>query len=115
MSVTITSHILDLGSGKPAVNVEATLYKKDTSTNEWLLVGKDVTNQDGRMSKLLNDAQLEIATYKVIFESGKYYLTQNLRTFYPQITIEFEIFDNMQKYHVPLLLNQYGYSTYRGS
>lgn len=36
-------------------------------------------------------------------------------TFYPEVTIVFEVVNPHQHYHVPLLLNPYGYSTYRGS
>lgn len=114
--MTITSHILDLSIGKPAINVETTLYKKELN-NEWIYVGKDISNNDGRMNNLLNGFKLEKGIYKMIFESGKYFKEErgSLDTFYPQITIEFEVKDPLQKYHIPLLLNQFGYSTYRGS
>lgn len=37
--------------------------------------------------------------------------------FYPEAVIEFTITPDMssQHFHIPLLLNPYGYSTYRGS
>lgn len=37
--------------------------------------------------------------------------------FYPEATIDFSITPDMasQHFHIPLLLNPYGYSTYRGS
>ena len=35
--------------------------------------------------------------------------------FLDQVPLVFRIFDAAQKYHVPLLLSPYGYSTYRGS
>jgi 5-hydroxyisourate hydrolase-like protein (transthyretin family) len=37
--------------------------------------------------------------------------------FYPEAVIEFSITPDMssQHFHIPLLLNPYGYSTYRGS
>ena len=112
----ITSHILDLSRGKPASGVEASLYQKDSSSQEWKLIGKDVSNQDGRLTQLLEIYYpLQSGVYKIVFESGSYYKKQNLETFYPQIGILFNIDDSKQHYHVPLLLNQFGFSTYRGS
>jgi 5-hydroxyisourate hydrolase len=110
---TITSHILDLALGTPASNIEAKLYKKDKT--EWHVVGNDISNQDGRMSQFLQNKNLENGLYKIVFESGAYYKQKNMETFYPQIDIIFNISDCTKKYHVPLLLNQYGYSTYKGS
>jgi 5-hydroxyisourate hydrolase len=111
----ISSHILDLSKGKPAPNIEAQLFKKHKNKDKWYFVGKDITNQDGRMDKFLNNTAFENGIYKMVFESGNYYKKQKLETFFPEITILFKISDSNQKYHIPLLLNQYGYSTYRGS
>ena len=36
-------------------------------------------------------------------------------SFYPEVTITFEITARDEHYHVPLLLSPYAYSTYRGS
>jgi 5-hydroxyisourate hydrolase len=35
--------------------------------------------------------------------------------FYPEVVVVFTIADADQHYHVPVLLNPFGYSTYRGS
>lgn len=106
----LTTHILDTSIGKPAKGVLITLYNHE---NE--LLAKGITNDDGRISDLLkNEAILPKGMYKLIFESGAYFAAQNCKTFYPRITIEFEVSDESH-YHVPLLLNPYGYSTYRGS
>ena len=51
---------------------------------------------------------------KMVFDTGKYYLQQKIKTFYPKVEIIFNTFD-ASHYHVPLLLNPFGYSTYRGS
>ena len=110
----ITSHVLDLSEGRPVVNIEAHLYKQDTSANNnWVLLSKNATNSDGRM--VLIEKLQEEGIYKLIFESGKYYAERKLDTFYPQIAFEVNIKNAQQNYHIPLLLAQYGYSTYRGS
>ena len=114
----ITSHILDLSRGKPASNIYAKLYKRDEiNKEEWQLIGNDVSNEDGRITQLLKNESMsiEVGVYKIIFESGLYYKQQSLDTFYPEISIVFNIANPIQHYHVPLLLNQFGFSTYRGS
>jgi 5-hydroxyisourate hydrolase len=36
-------------------------------------------------------------------------------SFYPEVTITFEMTGRDEHYHVPLLLSPFAYSTYRGS
>lgn len=106
----LTTHILDTSRGLPAKGVLITLYSHE---NE--LIAKGITNDDGRISDLLQkDQLLPKGLYKMIFETGAYFSGLNLKTFYPRVQIEFEITDNSH-YHVPLLINPFGYSTYRGS
>ena len=50
-----------------------------------------------------------------MFETKSYYDARNIQSFYPHVTISFIVSDANQHYHVPLLLNPFGYSTYRGS
>ncbi|OOL23790.1 hydroxyisourate hydrolase [Klebsiella aerogenes] len=38
-----------------------------------------------------------------------------MSTFFPVIPVIFSVTEQNQKLHIPLLLSQYGYSTYRGS
>jgi hydroxyisourate hydrolase len=109
----ITTHVIDLAHGKPALNMQANLYRR--VENKWQFLGKDFSNEDGRMTKFLQNDSLQNGNYKMVFESGAYYKHHNLDTFYPEISIIFNITDSNQNYHIPLLLNQYGFSTYRGS
>ncbi|MEO8720776.1 MAG: hydroxyisourate hydrolase [Ginsengibacter sp.] len=108
----ITTHILDTSKGKPAAGVKVILFQL---TNDWQLIGSDVTNKDGRITEL---PQVENSTEKTIFklkfETQEYFDENNTESFYPFIEITFAI-QNEAHYHVPLLLNPFGYSTYRGS
>jgi hydroxyisourate hydrolase len=109
----LTTHILDTSLGKPAQNVSVILEQKQASL--WNKIAEDVTNLDGRISNLLAaDKILDKGIYRLIFDTQSYFKKQNIKTFYPSVTIEFEITDATH-YHVPLLLNPFGYSTYRGS
>ncbi len=109
----LTTHILDTSIGKPASGVSITLFKQDN--NHWIEISKGLTNDDGRIPDLIDpDLVLEHGVYKIKFETAEYFQRQNIKTFYPYAEIVFTI-DSNDHYHVPLLLNPFGYSTYRGS
>ena len=68
----LTTHVLDLTSGKPAEGLNVSLFKKD-SQNAKNLVGNFVTNSDGRISKpLLNEKEIKAGWYELIFFAGEY-------------------------------------------
>lgn len=109
----ITTHILDTSLGKPAAGVQVRLQRKDGK--EWETIATGITNLDGRVGDLLKEGTtISPGIYRMFFETGSYYEKMNVKTFYPEVGIVFETF-NMEHYHVPLLLNPFGFSTYRGS
>jgi 5-hydroxyisourate hydrolase len=109
----ITTHVLDTSRGRPAAGVPVTLEVE--AAGSWTLVGKGTTNADGRVADLVAGASISAGTYRLIFDTAAYFTAQNVNSFYPQVTVTFKIEDASQHYHVPLLLNPFGYSTYRGS
>ncbi len=109
----ITTHVLDTALGLPGKNISIRLQAK--RKNIWQTIAQGITNNDGRIPDLLpQDKNLKPDTYKMVFDTGTYYKKQNLKTFYPEVEIQFTTFDETH-YHVPLLVNPFGYSTYRGS
>ena len=109
----LTTHILDTSKGKPAIGVHVTLYQRHKE--EWEELTKGVTNGDGRIPDLVKKGTLlQLGTYKLRFETQAYFAKQSIQTFYPCIEITFQI-TTEEHYHVPLLLNPFGFSTYRGS
>lgn len=108
----LTTHVLDLGLGKPASGIEFEFWV--SSGPEWKSIGKGKASGDGRGGCPL-DSKPAKGTYKVRFETGKYFKSQQKSAFYPQVEILFEVNELDEHYHVPLLLNAWGYSTYRGS
>ena len=110
----VTTHILDTSKGKPAQGVKIVLEKLWTD-GTWIELGKGETNEDGRLPGLLTEGKLlKPGVYRLVFDTASYFKKQGIKAFYPSVTIAFETFDQSH-YHVPLLLNPYGYSTYRGS
>jgi hydroxyisourate hydrolase len=109
----ITTHILDTSAGKPASGMNVVLDHHHNGS--WQQLAKGTTDNDGRIKNLLPiEKKILKGSYRLVFDTRSYYRSMNVKGFYPAVTIEFEITDDSH-YHVPLLLNPYGYSTYRGS
>ena len=109
----ITSHILDTSSGKPAVGITTILFHGEN--DEWTEIARGASDSDGRITGLLNDkVKLIEGIYKLRFETKDYFDKYRTPTFYPYVEIIFEI-NPEEYYHIPLLLNPFGYTTYRGS
>ena len=53
--------------------------------------------------------------YRITFDTGSYFQARGIASFYPEVTVTFEITGPGEHYHVPLLLSPFAYSTYRGS
>ena len=109
----ITTHVLDTAIGKPGKNISIRLQV--IRNHAWQTFAQGITNADGRIADLLpQEKKLPAKNYKMVFDTGSYYAQQNIQTFYPEVEIMFTTFDETH-YHVPLLVNPFGYSTYRGS
>ncbi|GJM35435.1 MAG: hypothetical protein DHS20C18_44360 [Saprospiraceae bacterium] len=109
----LTTHVLDTSLGKPGQDL--TIKLQQFLNGKWQTMTQGVTNKDGRIADLLPPGKiLEPKTYKMVFDTGGYFQQQKITGFYPMVEIQFTIFDD-QHYHVPLLINPFGYSTYRGS
>jgi len=111
----VTTHVLDQMSGKPGAGIPVIIERK-THTAGWQELGSGITDMDGRVNDLLDSGEVFLpGHYRLIFETGSYFLVNDVEAFFPQVTINFVVRDPSQHYHVPLLLSPYGYSTYRGS
>ena len=96
MSVSISTHVLDVERGSPASGVRVELWQEN-------LVTTGETGADGRIAELA--AGLEPGVYRLLFRPQS--------PFFKGIGIEVELEDG--HYHVPLLVSSYGCTTYRGS
>ena len=117
MSSPITTHILDTSVGRPAAGVKVRLERKlqDSEAVSWETIGDGMTNDDGRVQELLPPDTLVSGIYRIHFAIGEYFSAMGREAFYPEASIVFEVKNPDEHYHVPLLLNPYGFSTYRGS
>lgn len=108
----ISTHILDTTRGRPAPDVEVRLDKQETSG--WSPIGEGRTDADGRCKTLLLDSPAP-GTYRITFEVAPYFAGLGVEAFYPEVAITFTVARAGEHFHVPLLLNPFGFSTYRGS
>ena len=109
----ITTHVLDTSIGRPAKDL--TIKLQENINGDWLTVTQGVTNEDGRIADLLAAGKpLAFKTYQMVFQTAPYFNQNKLTVFYPEVSIQFTVLDK-NHYHIPLLLNPFGYSTYRGS
>ena len=110
----ITTHVLDTSAGRPAAAVSILLEQQ--TPGGWREAGKGATDDDGRCLDLLAEAEtLEKGAYRLTFGSGPYFAARGVATFFPEVSIVFEVSHPEEHHHVPLLLSPFGYSTYRGS
>ncbi|MCF6280090.1 MAG: 2-oxo-4-hydroxy-4-carboxy-5-ureidoimidazoline decarboxylase [Flavobacteriaceae bacterium] len=113
MSTHITTHALDTSTGIPANKMNIIL--KEFRDNEWKPISVGITNKDGRIGDVLPAGiRLKPAFYTMTFDTKLYYESHNQKGFYPEVAIQFRVTDSSH-YHIPLLINPFGYTTYRGS
>jgi 5-hydroxyisourate hydrolase len=113
--MTVSTHVLDAMAGRPAAGVPVSLSYLDPygePEGEWVPIDAGETNADGRCRF---GAPTGAGVYRLTFGTGRYFGGLGVSTFYPFVTIAFEVADRDGHYHVPLLLSPFGYSTYRGS
>jgi 5-hydroxyisourate hydrolase len=104
----ITTHVLDMTTGEPAERIPVELDIFITG-HGWRDVGRGVTNTDGRILDFGEPPA--VGVYRLMFDVGVHIPDP----FFPTISITFEVKDQNDTYHIPLLLSPFGYTTYRGS
>jgi len=106
---TLSTHVLDTSRGRPAAGMKIDLYWCDRSA----LLKSVTTNSDGRTDgPLLSGEDMKEGNYELVFHVGDYF---DDRSFLDRVPVRFRISDRAAKYHVPLLVTPWAYSTYRGS
>lgn len=108
----ISTHILDTSLGRPATGVTVELEILQATPAQWKRLESAQTNSDGR---IVFQCPAQPGTFRLNFLIEDYFQKNGLPQFFTTVPVIFRIQDTKRKYHVPLLLNPYGYSTYRGS
>lgn len=95
--VSISTHVLDTATGKPAAGVQVELFQGAGP------VASGETDADGRIANLADG--LEPGTYSLIFHPPS--------PFFTRVELQVELVEG--HYHIPLLVSPYGCASYRGS
>jgi 5-hydroxyisourate hydrolase len=106
----ITTHVLDTVLGKPGAAIAVRLERLEA--DGWTIAGSSATDADGRCKDIAPDAAA--GTYRMTFATGDYFGRAGRKSIYPEISIAFLCGDG-EDYHLPLLLSDNSYTTYRGS
>ena len=113
----LTTHVLDIYSGKPGKGIKVELYF--ISGENKIKLKSIILNNDGRSDQpLVEKDEFKNGKYELVFFVGDYFkdITNNSDLkFLDDIVIRFGISNNKEHYHVPLLVSPWSYSTYRGS
>lgn len=110
----LSTHVLDLARGKPAVSVLVQLEHQEAS-GDWRQISTSQTNDDGRCGELLTDGESPAGIYRLVFDTGTYFRGLGVASLYPIVEVTFEARDSDLRLHIPLLLSPNGYTTYRGT
>ncbi|MFI6333743.1 hydroxyisourate hydrolase [Streptomyces sp. NPDC050535] len=127
-TASVSTHILDTSAGRPAEGVPVALAARAGRAADWQALGGSATDADGRCKDL--PALPEGTTHvRLDFEVEAYFEKKQADAqqdapanrdsgatgaFFPEVAITFAVRPG-EHYHVPLLLNPFGYSVYRGS
>ena len=106
----ITTHVLDAVRGKPAGGVAVRLEREEDSS--WIIMKESAPDVDGRCRDLVDDVGSGL--YRLTFSTGAYLARMGRSSIYPEISIAFNC-NGEEHYHLPLLLSDNSYTTYRGS
>ena len=113
----LTTHVLDVYSGKPGKGIKVDLYYVKNDKREKL--NSVILNNDGRTDQALIDgANFKEGQYEIVFFVGDYFkkITEVPKIpFLDDVVVKFGISNTKEHYHVPLLVSPWSYSTYRGS
>ena len=113
----LTTHVLDVYSGKPGKAIKVDLYYVVNNKKEKL--NSIILNNDGRPDQaLIEGVNFKEGRYELVFFVGDYFkkITDTHKIpFLDDVVIRFGISNAKEHYHVPLLVSPWSYSTYRGS
>jgi 5-hydroxyisourate hydrolase len=114
----LTTHVLDLASGNPAVGMTIELAALDGGVRRPVM--RTTTNRDGRCDDaLLEGGRFTSGVWQLEFHVAEYFAGQGVTLTKPPfldvVIVRFGVASPEQNYHVPLLVTPWSWSTYRGS
>lgn len=123
MAGHLSTHVLDTVSGRPAAGMRVALSRSDSdaASPQGRSLGQWTLNADGRTDggPILAGPDLAPGRYRLSFHVAEYFRARGIDLpdppFLDVVVIDFGVADPDGRYHVPLLVTPWSYSTYRGS
>lgn len=115
----LSTHVLDTMNGRPAAGMKVTLQRLQGDRVN--VIRQFTLNADGRSDdgSLLEAEAMQPGQYRLLFEVAPYFRALGVAlpqpAFLDTVPLDFGIADPAARYHVPLLVTPWCYSTYRGS
>ena len=106
----LSTQVLDLAQGRPAVGLGVRLEKLNGSA--WDQMCQTATDADGRCRDMRGSNAKGL--FRLRFATEEYFKERGEACLYPYIEIVIRLWQDAD-YHIPLLLTAHGYSTFRGS
>ena len=115
-TASVSTHILDTSAGRPAAGVAVRLSARRGREAEWRALGGSATDADGRCKDLpdLPEGTVQVRLDFAVEPYLEKKSDDRQAVFFPEVVVTFAV-QAGEHYHVPLLLNPFGYSVYRGS
>jgi 5-hydroxyisourate hydrolase len=108
----LSTHVLDVAHGVPACELAVTLCRVDG--DDCVEIVSKKTDADGRIAAPFG-GELSAGTYELVFAVGAYYTHHDVETLFGDVAVRIRVSDPKERYHIPLLLSPWSYTTYRGS
>jgi hydroxyisourate hydrolase len=113
----LSTHVLDTAGGAPAAGIRIELFRGDDRGG--LPLRSVSTNAEGRTdAPLLEGSELLAGAYTLVFHVGEYFRGRghpDAGRFLGNVPVTFIVEDPSARWHVPLLVTPWSYTTYRGS
>ena len=117
MNGQLTTHVLDTANGKPAAGMRVELHRLEAGKK--IPIADRITNSDGRtVEPMLSGRTMVAGHYRLLFHVADYFASvgsNDSGAFLDVVPVLFRIADAQARYHVPLLVSPWAYSTYKGS
>ncbi|QPT15138.1 5-hydroxyisourate hydrolase precursor [Serratia rubidaea] len=107
----LSSHILDISTGRPAAGVAVHLARYEHG--DYQPLASMFTDANGRIAAF-TPAALPAGRYRLTADIGDWFTAAGRQTPYVHAQIELMLSEE-QHYHLPFLIAPGGWSTYRGS
>lgn len=118
MNGRLTTHVIDMLNGRPAVGLALELWKYDLDNRKRLLTTAH-TNAHGRTDRpLLGPDAMTPGGFELVLAIGDYFAEAQVDNgwppFFDRVPIRFVVTDADNHYHVPVLVSPWAYTSYRG-